>query len=386
MVVWMAAKGARFRKQKLAAKNMTPEQLMAYWLERHRQAGDSAQYVVISGLGRVTDSRAQDIIERLVYGPCWVKDFKEWINMPREEMEIHLLTPAMWEFSQHMRNVVLKGVFSINDQLAARTGIDYAYQTNGEERKEWLNIRRGRDVFIKGLGSFPLRGIIWRNLFQRQNPTIWTVRATGYFKKYVPRHQDRDGRYHYIHRFLRYHTPFAVLHLAQLLQNETYRNRIDEIVRLLNHRSRIGQLEECLDMSLTQLLRLAHERDEAANYDDDPNYQPFAAETQYDVGQYPAISTPVGILAPIRSGAELDQVAQALANCSKGYHSSIVNKESVLVVLRDGEKPVALGELDPEDLAWRQYSGIKNQKLNSKQVLAFEQYRGNLVNETISSS
>lgn len=210
----------------------------------------------------------------------------------------------------------------------------------------WASVRRGRDLFLKGLGSFD----ITQTLTHRRNlsESVTRVRAEGYFP---------DSAYYAEHIFSE-----PVLR-EYLFKHWNYyrvnRNTLDELFRIprdeLDH-LRPQEIHQRIEEAEAQR-RLQESIPLDFSWLDNP----------------PIVKTPHGVLKPLQSEEEIEEVSEKLDNCASGYTRQVGRKLCLLVCLFKDLEPYCLGLLNPKR-GWTQIllasnkkppDGVKDQFLNN---------------------
>jgi len=231
--------------------------------------------------------------------------------------------------------------------------------------RQWLKIRRGRNLFVKGFGKFDIRDAVIRlNVQYGENSYTYTpmeITASGYgFNRWTFQLITANP---VLRKYYLQHRPFW----------SANRNRLDE----LTYFSGIQCVTENPNIAPETLLRVLEQRRNA----DYPGYGTIdsSPEPFVHLTEAPSIDTPFGVLRPVKSPQEVMQVGQAMKNCATNYTSSIKRKSALLLALFDQSgNPVALGEVhyDTETRRWvsGQRLGQENKNLEENMYEVFQTY------------
>lgn len=227
--------------------------------------------------------------------------------------------------------------------------------------QQWVKIKRGRDLFVKGWGSFDITNAVANCEF---NPHVHILQAQGYkIQGWV------------LERILK-EKPNLVKWIAKYkdwfwCEDKTLRSqrlaRFDELWRHAESEYRGISLENTPEQFFAEVDRLEREFE---NQVDGPTID-------YDwLQKIPDVPTEVGIIKPLRSTTELVQAGKDLHNCAKHYNQRIAEQLSAILVCTDETgKPLAMAEItemdSPQGPLLSQVSGVCNSPVSPEIEQAF---------------
>jgi hypothetical protein len=220
---------------------------------------------------------------------------------------------------------------------------------------DWAHINRGRDLFIKGFGTFDINSAV-DIILKNGNLTLYVhkVQAVGYgiantsFFRHI--------------RSYRFMKKYAVKNIAWIR----------------NHR---GEVDELISYGAIELIKRdpTIHPDRIVALNSRPKRERPVGPFPKSVTELPNTGTTYGELRPLRSEYECKLVARTLGNCAAGYPARIVAGSCVLIGLFLTDNPdsvIALGEIASEGKApiWNQVLGVHNNRLLPEVERSFNEY------------
>lgn len=252
----------------------------------------------------------------------------------------------------------------------------------GNRYQEWLRIRRGKDLFVKGWGGFDIAQAVDMALLPHMPRIVWTtigIQSKGYR---VPApwilenmlHPKR-GRPDIIAWIARYKDWFWPADKDLGLQR---RARWDEVLRYSSSSHQHISIEDHDPESFFQEVdRIEAERE---------NYVDGEICDYTHLQGIPEMPTEFGIIKPIRSTQELVQAGKDLHQCAKSYNRRIIEGLSTLMVCTDERgKPIAMAEIehDSEGMILGQISGPCNMPVSVEIQQAFQNCLTNILQPSL---
>lgn len=233
--------------------------------------------------------------------------------------------------------------------------------TKDRDAKTWKGIKRGRDLFVPGMGSFDLKHDAFRNEFERSYrvSNVGEIRGLGYFG---------DRNWSATRILQNEHGTRWLARWYQVIKAE-YENRLDEFIG--NH----GEPTACFDPANLEvhprtMLRLQQQAVVQKKLDDDENYK-----VEFEsMKKLPDVPVGDAVLRVMRSPMMLDMAARGLHNCAASYASRVDKGKCIVAVLEQADRPLAMGEL--VDGAWRQIVGPCNRTPGREIIELFENNTG----------
>lgn len=373
-----------------------------YQMERDRQASAGWRSVVprLNRKKHTTDPYVKTTIKRLLLDPAGVKTFEEFKALDEKVLQRRVL-------GEYRRKILLKAgrnmtkLFRVHPNTVRSRLLAWYYQ-HGYDRQDhitaWSRLNRGRDFFIKGMGTFNLEHI--RAYISYCSGPIDPVEAT--FRGYAIKHLTSIGelgRYEHIGRYAasRLGKPIAELYSVNpdyaikwftTLVPIAQENALDEVrMQLMNMQRDVyigGELvtarpaADLLDITPAQLMA-ERRRIYGANQ---RGAEQVPLSHVYEKAQHDPLVVPkVGLIRPIRTYGELQDVGKRLHNCCGSYHDEVDKGESLLLVLfaltEDNKEadPIALAEWDPADKGYSQVVETCNRTASHQIVTAYEKYQ-----------
>lgn len=219
-------------------------------------------------------------------------------------------------------------------------------------QRNWSNITRGEDLFIKGLGGFDINKTCQRALkLRRRGHNITEPReftTLGYIDK-LGMLQPGDRLKNLMHQaervfFNRFRLPHFIQHRAFWVGHEHF-----DLLAYANN--------DELNLDPRQLIANALNAEEAKGKPRYPDTQPLPFNCE------PLTLSNGWSLKPPSTVGELRQAAVKLKNCAAGYVKAVTEQDTAIIVAYKGEKPVAMAELDPIGGNYRQLVGPCNKQL-----------------------
>jgi hypothetical protein len=250
---------------------------------------------------------------------------------------------------------------------------EWQWLTN-KELKEWSMVKRGRDLFVKGWGSFDIQGVVAANVRwypdSPQPPHFVSARGYGirqphYFKEVM----ESPFLTEYCTRWLDwFRTPMDHVHGDMLGWSV-----LDEFVQIGPRHDDDDRPRLEIDKHPETALReyRAYMNDLYGRYNDKT---PIEDEWPWVREKGSIQNTSEGVLYPIDTHQKLKEISSELDNCAATYAGQIQRKERMLVVLiRDG-KAVALGEFNSLGEMY-QLSGLHNRGVPAEVRKVYESYK-----------
>lgn len=252
--------------------------------------------------------------------------------------------------------------------------------------QEWLKIRRGKDLFVKGWGRFDItKAVLFGRVDSQRGPsrgrdnlTPLTLQAIGYdspqswiFERIL---KDKPHIVAWIARFKDWFWP------ADKDLGLQRRARWDEVVRHADSDYQHISIEDRNPESFFQEV----DRIQAV-YEDEVDGETCDYTHLQGI---PEMTTEVGIIKPIRSTQELIQAGKDLHQCAKSYNRRILEGLSTLMVCcREDGKPIAMAEIehDSEGMILGQVSGICNAPVSEEIEKAFHNCLTNMLRNSAST-
>lgn len=287
-----------------------------------------------------------------------------------------LTTMEKWRYSEYVKiKAAADNYHSIVENGKKAPGpLVWAFLESKSDMEDWYQIKRGKDLFVPGFGTFnipnaivivhdlrmyPPRSAKWRINHSHIFP-VMSLRMAGYginnvqFWYYLRKHEYFRN---YAVRFLRWF--------------KEHNNEVDEIVHSL------GMVKDNPTLPPGTIVGRLNEQHERVNREW-PERNSFKGEFKL-MACMPDVDTAEGTLKVIKNTDELDRVSTILSNCASGYKNEIRTGISILVGLYKGDMPIALGELRRfsrvgMEWVWNQRSGWCNNTLTIEQYIAFTSY------------
>lgn len=320
-----------------------------YCIERQRQGGVGWVPAPLDRMRayKVRKEYSVAVFNRLLqnarYGPYEAVDVKE---LKQYIVETALMDPKCQEkkeqFEQAKHNYLRIGGLT-EEEAEKKLGFklpEFLINTyNWNWLAGWEKIKRGRDLFIKGLGGFDIQEALAD--MRLPFPELGLVVACGYtqdmtsayaFRNILRSTRKREYMVRYWHSFFKQNT--AVLDELGWYRGEDYNCRPEVFIERrreeARQRARQWQVnrEESLDFTW--------------------------------LNNAPEIKTEVGTLRALKNPTELLEVGQEMKNCAAGYDGTIGLQRGILVALfNEQNKPICLGHLTKEG-SWPAILGKMN--------------------------
>lgn len=246
--------------------------------------------------------------------------------------------------------------------------------------QEWLKIKRGKDLFVKGWGKYDITKAV--EVVSKQNRYLtrhslcvqgYVIPATWVFESILKKRPEIVA---WIGRYKDWFWP------ADKDLGLQRRSRWDEVLRHGDSEyadSRVS-LELDPESFFQEVNRIEAEiEDQVSGETCDYNH----------LQGIPEMPTEFGIIKPIRSTTELVQAGKDLHQCAKSYNRRIIEGLSTLMVCTDEKgKPIAMAEIehDEEGMILGQVSGPCNMAVSDEIQQAFQNCLTNILQPNFSST
>ena len=346
---------------------------LAYCLERARQDGRTLKAVPTNRCwahvaGQMV-SRSH-VVKQLLFTPTKTENLTEYANLTKSQIWARtagIATKARHcKLSKHLEWLLGESYSNRRVLTLLRWSRIGVTAQNG-----WLRIKRGRDLFIQGLGPFNINKTV-SSYGRGELRLVKDFRAAGYCLKAYDSDLLLEDEYWSMKRLLE---PSVLPYLVRWWCNgnllREHGIHSDLLVSAVN-----SARYENRDVLTVPPAVLIQERLDYA----EQLYQPRVSEipdkgTPYRA--YPTLTTDQGVLCSVANYQDLDVVGKGMHNCALSYHSDLIHNNLTLIVLRDDQgKPVALGQFDKSGSKYElsQLYGPCNQRVTKEIRKVYNQY------------
>lgn len=339
-----------------------------------------------SGRSRVNDAYAVDTFKRLVLDKLGLNSVDEWKWLTEASLKDRAL-PKGYRLGAQVVMGKLEKLFRLTEVDAKYLVQSYYYKSpygSGDERslvslsttnKLWRSFNRGRDFFLPGLGTFEVED----PLFKESALATGVPKAITYFG-YMTKteyHRDISGMPRISSQVVNYLIPLSLQFGTEFddyfvkwyeeLMETCSNNTIDEIGR--------GLLELGLDIARSPRDTI-HDYEIVRNERFSNKAPTVLADHKYTKAeQLPELTIGEHVVHPINNYGQLCEVAKALHNCARSYHSELDRGSTHLICVRTREgKPVALAQLNPKSLKYSQMVETCNKSASDEIESVYTQY------------
>lgn len=353
---------------------------LVYQLERSRQ--DSRTYKLVptprcwAHIRGNTVGVAEQTVKRLLLEPTNTRSLNEYAKLKTRQLVELVLPPISYarcvKFAERMEYL-----FRRRRHATLRDLLEHPLHfPRVKFFTEWFRIKRGSDLFIKGLGSFDINQVT-RLPVGRRRYSVLDIRALGYARRYaygISLANETGAMRLLLHPAV---LPYTIRWWNQgaLLRNHVA--EIDELNHWFKYRHGNGEAPDLMGVPPASIFSRIEvlEQQRIANRITGRVSPPPDPQKPYPV-KCKLLETPLGQLKPISNYGELVDVAEKMHNCAKNYHSTLsVGRETLVTLWAEG-KPVALGQITEEHgrLQLAQCYGPCNKKAPPGVTKAFSKY------------
>lgn len=352
-------------------KDLTLKRLI-FLMERIRQGGRSDKSIDAKRpRPSKLDPVSRKLFNQLIGKRLKVKSFKEFRSMRKGRLIGRMLGKRERKLAATVSANIAR-IYGIPLVRSYRRSVECLIK-RPKLFHQWVKIRRGRDLFIKGMGTFNIAEtshLILRNVTE--------VRWVGYMLRDIPSlRETRRSNFYLLEIALK--RPDYAQHWWKELLTHVENGTIDEINMGLSNLPNPVPLEQNPRRVITLYGAWLVEQQErrrqrmrnatGSGYE----YVPPKDEDTYEQ-QLEDRLTPLGQLSQVKTYGELKQAAEEFRNCAAGYHERLSNKEEVIATLKTSDgKPVAMGAYNTKVKKWVQVRGVKNAKVTKDVEQVFEE-------------